>query len=208
MTMGRTNNSNARRTCTGTSLPFPTPETALQCRLRKYYQKQEGPGLCGIASATMAINAIHDKLHVKQQDVLRHIPKATRSGMNLAGIACLIKQYDCEADIYSVGVRELTQIKTFRDLLRRQRIDETVTIVNYWQPALGVDRQLGHFSPLGEYDDATDTVLLLDVGNSATPYHARYVALVHLWKGLMTIDGQGDNRGFVIVRCSRRKINH
>lgn len=187
--------------CRDLSIPRPVvPQTTLQRRLREYYRKQTGPGLCGIASATMVINALHGEPRVTQQDMLGHMPKASKTGMNLKGISCLLEKYGCQTDIRSFG--EKHTIKTLRDLLRRQRMEDdgTVTIANYWQPAMGVDRRMGHFSPLGGYDEENDTVLLLDVGYGAPPCDARYVSLVQLWTGLTTIDGQSERRGYVVVK--------
>ena len=178
--------------------------TSMQRRLQSYYEKQEAPGLCGVASVTIVINALYDQHRVRQPYLTYHVPNVRQVGMRLAGVSELLRNHDCYTEINRHHKGRFATINRLRDLLRRQQCNDdtmadTVVIVNYWQPTLGVERRLGHFSPLGGYDKKRDKVLLLDVGCN-TPCNPRYVSLKRLWRGMMKgSDEQGSCRGFILV---------
>ena len=69
-------------------------------------------------------------------------------------------------------------------------------IVNYSRTALG-QQGGGHISPLGAYDEASDSVLILDVNpNGHTWVWAPTATLI---RAMRTRD-QGENRGYLLVR--------
>lgn len=69
-------------------------------------------------------------------------------------------------------------------------------IVNYQREAIG-QADGGHISPLGAYDAATDSVLILDVNPSRYPWV--WMPLATLLKGMRTRDVV-ENRGYILVQ--------
>ena len=69
-------------------------------------------------------------------------------------------------------------------------------IVNYFRPVLGQEGG-GHISPLGAYDEASDSFLILDVNpNGHTWVWAPAAMLIH---AMRTTDGT-ENRGYLLVK--------
>ncbi len=69
-------------------------------------------------------------------------------------------------------------------------------IVNYRREAVG-QKGGGHISPLGAYDAASDSVLVLDVNPAAAGWV--WMPMATLVKGMRTFDIV-ENRGYVLVR--------
>lgn len=68
-------------------------------------------------------------------------------------------------------------------------------IVNYWREAVG-QRGGGHISPLGAYDAASDSFLVLDVNPAAASWV--WMPTTTLVQGMRTFDTV-ENRGYVLV---------
>lgn len=69
-------------------------------------------------------------------------------------------------------------------------------IVNYFRPVLGQEGG-GHISPLGAYDEASDSFLILDVNpNGHSWVWAPAAALIHA----MRTPDTTENRGYLLVR--------
>lgn len=72
---------------------------------------------------------------------------------------------------------------------------DNYVVVNYHRPVLGQSGG-GHISPLGAYDEATDSVLILDVNPLAADW--LWVDLNDLVSAMRTQDGV-ENRGYLLV---------
>lgn len=83
-----------------------------------------------------------------------------------------------------------------RDLVDNLQRGGDYVIVNYLRSAIG-QAGGGHISPLGAYDAATDSVLILDVHPSHYPWV--WMPLATLIQGMRTRD-MGENRGYILVR--------
>lgn len=83
-----------------------------------------------------------------------------------------------------------------RDLVENLQRGGDYVIVNYLRSAVG-QAGGGHISPLGAYDAATDSVLVLDVHPSHYPWV--WMPLTTLIQGMRTRDG-AENRGYILVR--------
>jgi len=77
----------------------------------------------------------------------------------------------------------------------------TFVVTNFLLRKLGYDVDGGHISPLSAYDEASDSVLLLDVWPS---WPFVWVAIPHLFHAMQTMDETaGAFRGFVVVSDGR-----
>lgn len=83
-----------------------------------------------------------------------------------------------------------------QDLIENLSRTGDFVIVNYLRAALG-QAGGGHISPLGAYDAATDSVLVLDVNPSYFPWV--WVPLPMLIQGMRTEDVL-ENRGYILVK--------
>ena len=203
--LSRASHAERCRRCTEPATAAPPTES--HRRLWAHYEKQEGPNLCGVASAVVAINALHGWRVALQDVALRHLPRSVPDrGVSLSELQGLFAHYGCTAEVQS---SRDTTMEAFRGhLLRReQRSGGAVTIVNFHQPIVrgAAQRPVGHFSPVSHYDAATDTLFLLDVGCHA-PCAPGAVPLDVVWRGMRTWDqgagAQGASRGYLSVALS------
>lgn len=81
------------------------------------------------------------------------------------------------------------------DLVENLRRLDDYVVVNYRREAVG-QQGGGHISPLGAYDNATDSFLVLDVNPSAAGWV--WMPAITLIKGMRTFDTV-ENRGYVLV---------
>lgn len=84
-----------------------------------------------------------------------------------------------------------------RDLIDNLGRTGDFVLVNYHRAAVGQSGG-GHISPLGAYDAATDSVLVLDVNPSQHPWV--WMPLASLIRGMRTKDVV-ENRGYILVRA-------
>lgn len=82
------------------------------------------------------------------------------------------------------------------ELARNLATADDYVIVNYHRPALGQEGG-GHVSPLGAYDETSDSFLVLDV--NATQHDWTWVPATALIRAMRTRD-VGENRGYLRVR--------
>ena len=88
------------------------------------------------------------------------------------------------------------------DVIRQDLVDNLsragdFVIVNYRREVVG-QAGGGHISPLGAYDAATDSVLIMDVNPSHYPWV--WMPIPTLIQGMRTKDGV-ENRGYILVRA-------
>jgi Phytochelatin synthase len=83
-----------------------------------------------------------------------------------------------------------------RELVANLRAPDDYAVVNYFRPALG-QKGGGHISPLGAYDEASDSFLVLDVNPNGHTWV--WVPTPLLIKAMRTRDAH-ENRGYVLVR--------
>jgi hypothetical protein len=91
--------------------------------------------------------------------------------------------------------------KTIRaEILKNLATPDDYVVVNIFRPALG-QKGGGHMSPLGAYDEASDSVLLLDVNPNGHSW--AWVPIDMLIKAMRTRDVH-ENRGYLLVREGKR----
>ena len=104
--------------------------------------------------------------------------------------------------IQSFGMTTTT-LTAFRELvLRTSRSAEkhSFVICNFSRQELCQTGD-GHFSPIGGYHEATDSVLILDVARFKYPPY--WVSIESLWSAMLVLDGKtGSPRGYFLVSAS------
>jgi len=135
---------------------------------------------------------------VKKRETFYGQPKAdgTRDpGMQLRQLHKIFLALGVRSEIHVVD--DTVSVDSVRQLLRQNlgQADDYV-VVNYHRPVLH-QKGGGHISPLGAYDDASDSFLILDVNpNGKTWAWVRTEALVAAMRTFDSIE----NRGFLLVK--------
>jgi hypothetical protein len=83
-----------------------------------------------------------------------------------------------------------------RDLLDNLARADDYVIVNFFRPSLG-QKGGGHLSPVGAYDKASDSFLVLDVNPTRQPWF--WVRTDNLVKAMRTKDA-AENRGYLLLK--------
>jgi len=91
---------------------------------------------------------------------------------------------------------QMAEAEIRRDLIDNLNRAGDFVIVNYHRGAVGQTGG-GHISPLGAYDAASDSVLVLDVNPSRHPWV--WMPLATLIQGMQTRDAV-ENRGYILVQ--------
>jgi hypothetical protein len=165
-------------------------------------------GYCGVASATIVLNALgaspselsQDAFFTSRASKVRSSLSVTLAGMSLAQLADLLGAHDADAELqYATQI----DLASFRELVKTSVANPSdFMLVNYDRAVLHqVGR--GHISPVAAYHADTDRVLVLDV--AAHRYPATWIPTADLWEAMRHTDGSsGMARGFVIVRNGNR----
>jgi len=197
------------RFANGVSLGGPALEAAKHAPLTRRYlqdfQTQEHWSSCGPASLRNVLASL-DRPVAHERDLFRgdtaHWLRMLVMGMTLDEVAELAEA----VGIGQVQVRRDLSEQAFRDIVQSINTPGRRLIINFDRaPIHGVS--LGHFSPIAEYDPASDRVLLLDVtpgfGLQLVPTGLLYAAMrtpdpvSGRARGLLQIDapgGQDDTR--------------
>ena len=164
---------------------------------------------CGAASAVVVNNALRpadpltqdclftpETAHIITQDVVYRI------GFTLEELTEMIKtRTGLEAERFHAGTDEgHHDYAAFRAaLLRNRESPDDQLIINFpvrWLSGEG--NRGGHFSPIAEFNEAENMVLVLEI-NQTRPIF--WVDAEHLWESLATVDRvSGMNRGWIVVR--------
>jgi len=191
----------------GRSLLESTPLRTDYDLLSKQFVTQSRRGYCGVASATMVVNALRPaSVPVSQQTFFTARTSAVRSswqvtlaGMTLDQLADLLRAHDLTVALVHTSQSDL---ETFRSAARTSLLDPSdFLLVNYDRVALH-QHGSGHISPVVAYHAATDRFLILDV--ASYNYPPTWVPAADLWNAMNTVDASsGKSRGFVLVRAAR-----
>jgi glutathione-S-conjugate glycine hydrolase len=192
------------RSSQGQALLESTPLRADFDALMRYFAGQSRPGYCGVASATMVVNALdasaprlsQDTFFTARASAVRSSLKVTLAGMTLDELADLLRAHDLQVSVVHAAD---TSLEHFRKMARDNVIDASdFLLVNYDRVALHQDGG-GHISPVVAYHPQTDHFLVLDVASHKYP--PTWVSATDLWSAMSTIDtSSGRSRGFLVAR--------
>jgi len=190
--------------------------------LANEFESQENKAFCGVASAVVVLNALRARDErfpkpedsrrftqadfftpetdaVKRKDEILGSPRAPGSrpsgGLQLRQLAKLLVAHGLSVEV-RVADEGLAAATIRSELLKNLATEGDYVIVNYLRGGVG---QLGggHISPLGAYDQASDSVLVLDVNPNAQPWS--WVPLGALIEAMKTKDAV-ENRGYLLVK--------
>ena len=171
--------------------------------LNKHFQPQVYLSYCGVATSVMVLNALYDSSNFNQsqyfEDRARNAGAAYRTffgGMTLAEFDQYIQGNDIQV-LRKHG--DEISLSAFRQQVKANLNDDAdVMVINYSRKALG-QKGGGHFSPLYAFHEASDTILIGDVG--AHKYPPVWAPLVSIWHGIRTIDKTSNKfRGLLQIR--------
>lgn len=209
-----------RRPLPDTCIDFASPEGrklfvsalesgGMECyfQLAAQFRQQAHPAYCGLSTLTMVLNALAIDpgrlwkgpwkwFDETMLDCCESLETIQKNGITWDKWVCLAM---CNgADIEAKRASEST-LEELRDVVRAACAqDKCFMVASYSRAALGQTGD-GHFSPVGGYDAATDSVLLLDVAKFKYPPH--WVSLELFWRSLNGIDKvTGKTRGFALLR--------
>jgi len=166
---------------------------------------------CGAASAVVVNNALRpadpltqdclftpETAHIITQDVVYRI------GFTLEELTEMIKtRTGLEAERFHAGTDEgQYDYAAFRAALIHNRMSpDDQLIINFPVRWLrGEGNRGGHFSPIADFNEAENQVLVLEINQSRPIF---WVDAEHLWESLATVDSvSGTNRGWIVVRRS------
>lgn len=171
--------------------------------LSKHFQPQVYLSYCGVATSVMVLNALSKDSKLTQDNYFENrvhdASAAYRTffgGMTLAEFA----QYIQGDDIHVTRIHgDEISLPAFRQRIQANlNNDSDVMVVNYSRKSLG-QKGGGHFSPLYAFHEASDTVLIGDVG--AHKYPPVWAPLESLWQAIRTVDNTSNrSRGLLEIR--------
>jgi hypothetical protein len=195
----------------GRAMLESTPLRVDYDELSPHFVAQARRGYCGVASATIVLNALgtppsdttQDAFFTARASEVRSSWRVTLAGMSLAQLADLLRAHDASVELHYAAQMDLA---TFRELIRTSVSDPSDFIVVNYDRAVLHQRGRGHISPVAAYHADADRVLILDV--AAHRYPPTWVPTDELWEAMKHVDSSsGIARGFVVVSNNNRLAN-
>jgi hypothetical protein len=121
-------------------------------------------------------------------------------GIQLRQLAGMLQAQGLDVQV-RVADEKLTDTAIKAELKQNLKTADDYIIVNYFRPALG-QKGGGHISPLGAYDAASDSVLVMDVNPNGQQWV--WVKADALIAAMRTKD-TAENRGFLLVKEGHAK---
>lgn len=187
--------------------------------LMEQFVTQNEPTYCGLGSLTMVMNALRIDPRRRWRDETGPGWRWWSDEMFLEG-TCTPTLAELKAD--GVGMDELATIATTSgaDVSVHRPTDEGASIDSFREAVFSASRMQaeaflvssfcraslgqtggGHFSPIGAYHEASDSVLVLDVAR--WKYPPFFVGLRQLWSASATIDSAtGRSRGWLLLSAA------
>jgi hypothetical protein len=183
--------------------------------MQPYVETQQNLAFCGPASIVAVMNSLgtprpaESRLYpynfYTQDNIFNGDTQRVKSyvmvsvrGMTLAEIASFFNALGVKATAHYADALNAEQLRT---VIKSALANPNARIVvNYNRKTLAQEGS-GHQSPLAAYDEASDSVLMLDVAKFKYP--PAWIPLADLLESMRTIDSDsGKSRGLVIVEKS------
>lgn len=117
-------------------------------------------------------------------------------GLTLKEVAAILKIYGAKVKTMHATNASATHIEAFRATLKATlNHPEKILISNFFGRIKGLTTG-GHYSIIGSYDAATDSVLVMDTAAHKNPWY--WVSIKNFYKAMHTKDGV-DYRGWIVV---------
>jgi len=180
--------------------------------MQPYVETQQNLAFCGPASIVAVMNSLgtprpaesrlypynfytQDNIFNSDTQRVKSYVMVSVRGMTLAEIASFFNALGVKATAHYADALNAEQLRT---MIKSALANPNARIVvNYNRKTLAQEGS-GHQSPLAAYDEASDSVLLLDVAKFKYP--PAWVPLGDLLESMRTIDSDsGKSRGLVVV---------
>ena len=197
--------------------------------LSEQFVTQNEPMFCALGSLTMVMNALGvdpmrkwkdepgpgwrwwtDEMFVPQSSCLPSIEDLRKDGLGLDALAMIAAAHGADVELRrasAIAVRDAPPESeaSFREaLVAASRTTEAFSVVNFSRSVLGQTGS-GHFSPIGGYHRASDSVLVLDVARFKYP--PAWVPLAMLWEATSAIDEDtGLPRGWLRLSAAEDEV--
>lgn len=163
-------------------------------RLMEHQSHQQKPSYCGLSTIATALNALGVDPHRRWKGAWRYydetlleccvsLDHVDSAGVDFDTLKCIAK---CNG-LRVVGVRaDETDVDRFRERVKQLCAREDVVVaVSYGRKVLNQTGE-GHWSPLGAYEESSDSVLILD--QARFKYGAHWTPLGDLFKAMLAVD--------------------
>ncbi|MFY9329417.1 MAG: phytochelatin synthase family protein [Georgfuchsia sp.] len=180
--------------------------------MQPYVETQQNLAFCGPASIVAVMNSIgtprpfaprlypysfytQDNIFTAETQRVKSFIMVSVSGMTLADMTAFFNALGVKATAYHGSELGIDQL---RKLLRETLAKPNARIVVNFNRKTLAQEGSGHLSPLAAYDEASDSVLMLDVAKFKYP--PAWISVSELLESMQTIDSDsGKSRGLVIV---------
>ena len=180
--------------------------------MQPYVETQQNLAFCGPASIVAVMNSLgtprpaeshlypynfytQDNIFNADTQKVKSFVMVSTRGMTLAEIAGFFSALGVKATPYYGEALNAEQLRTL--LKAALAKPDTRIVANYNRKTLAQDGG-GHQSPIAAYDEASDSVLMLDVAKFKYP--PAWIKLGDLLESMQTIDADsGKSRGLVVV---------
>jgi hypothetical protein len=173
--------------------------------LCEQFHTQSEPSFCGPGTLSMVLNALAlDPRRIWKhpwrwfsEDVLSCLShdEVRRNGMALRQFALIARCNGANASVHFAD--ECTEEAFRRRVVHVSTTRHSHMVISFSRRALCQTGD-GHFSPVGAYDPASDSVLVLDVARFKYP--PWWASLSEVWKAMTAIDASTSrSRGYIIL---------
>lgn len=181
-------------------------------QVQPYLESQQNLAFCGPASIAAVLNSLdlprpasgplypypfftQDNVFTPATQRIKSYIQVNARGMTLAEFAAFLNALGTRAAVHYADELDLAGLRALVKATLENPKGRLV--VNYSRKPLGQAGD-GHLSPVGAYDEATDSVLLLDVAKFKYP--PVWITLQDLYTAIRTMDpDSGKSRGLVAV---------
>jgi hypothetical protein len=171
-------------------------------QIKPFFQSQHFATTCGIASSVSIINAAQQKQDLSQDVFLDQrigrskAPFLARTlGLSLTDLKSALSMDTQSTEIHLASAETADGFRT--DVLKALDDPHMMIIVNYSRKTVH-QAGSGHLSPIGAYDSASDSVLVMDVASHKYPF--TWVPLNLLFDAMNTTPAQeAVTRGWIDV---------
>jgi len=154
-------------------------------------------------SQSNLLNDVTDRVKSREVIQLRNISGSKNEdadkfdpGLSLADLKSVLESYKLRVQKFSAEPEIGEGAAQFRKVLKSVLVEnENFLLINYKSDMVG-QMSSGHISPVGAYDEQSDSVLVLDVAGYQNPW--LWIPVTDLYASMHTKDGQ-NYRGYLVV---------
>ncbi|KAI8619249.1 PCS-1 protein, partial [Chytriomyces sp. MP71] len=174
--------------------------------LAMHYVTQSEPAYCGLSTLVMCLNALEvDPLRQwkgvwrwfdeSTLETVRDLSEVQVDGITIAEFECMARMNGLTPECRRAD--SVSKEMFVQDLKRACASQTEIMTISYFRGTLN-QTGMGHFSPIGGYNESTNQVLVFDVARFK--YSAYWVSADLLWESMLPIDeSTGKSRGYCLL---------